>query len=84
MGRFILMRILGLAVVLLVISLITFLLMHDIPGGPWTYGQRPFTEEQIGAMEVSYCLDKPLHEQYLTGLAGVLRFDFGQSFQHPD
>jgi ABC-type dipeptide/oligopeptide/nickel transport system permease component len=84
MGRFILMRILGLAVVLLVISIITFLLMHDIPGGPWTYGQRPFTEEQIAALEVRYGLDKPLHEQYLTWLAGVVRFDFGQSFQHPD
>ena len=84
MGRFILMRMAGLVVVLVIISIITFLLMHDIPGGPWTYGQRPFTDEQIAALEQRYGLDKPLHEQYLTWLAGVVRFDFGQSFQHPD
>ncbi len=84
MGRFIIMRLLGLLPVLLVISIITFLLMHDIPGGPWTYGQRPFTEEQIAALEARYGLDKPLLEQYFTWLAGVVRFDFGQSFQHPD
>ena len=84
MGRFILMRIAGLVPVLLIISIITFLLMHDIPGGPWKYGQRPFTEEQIAALEARYGLDKPLHQQYITWLAGVLRFDFGQSFQHPD
>ena len=84
MGRFILMRIAGLVPVLLIISIITFLLMHDIPGGPWKYGQRPFSEEQIAALEARYGLDKPLHQQYLTWLAGVLRFDFGQSFQHPD
>ena len=84
MGRFILMRMAGLLVVLVIISIITFLLMHDIPGGPWTVGQRPFTEEQIAALEARYGLDKPLHQQYLTWLAGVVRFDFGQSFQHPD
>jgi ABC-type dipeptide/oligopeptide/nickel transport system permease component len=78
------MRIAGLVPVLLIISIITFLLMHDIPGGPWKYGQRPFSEEQIAALEARYGLDKPLHQQYLTWLAGVLRLDFGQSFQHPD
>lgn len=84
MGRFILMRIAGLVPVLLIISIITFLLMHEVPGGPWKYGQRPFSEEQIAALEARYGLDKPLHQQYLTWLAGVVQLDFGQSFQHPD
>jgi ABC-type dipeptide/oligopeptide/nickel transport system permease component len=84
MVRFILMRLAGLVVVLLIISIITFILMHEVPGGPWKYGQRPFTEEQIAALEARYGLDKPLHEQYITWLAGVLRLDFGMSFQHPD
>ena len=35
MGRFILMRLAGLVVVLLIISIITFILMHEVPGGPW-------------------------------------------------
>ena len=84
MGRFILMRIAGLVPVLLIISIITFLLMHEVPGGPWKYGQRPFSEEQIAALEARYGLDKPLHQQYITWLAGVVQLDFGMSFQHPD
>jgi peptide/nickel transport system permease protein len=84
MGRFILMRLAGLVGVLFIISIITFLLMHEVPGGPWKYGQRPFSEQQIAALEKRYGLDKPLHEQYLTWLSGVVRLDFGMSFQHPD
>jgi len=84
MVRFILMRLAGLVVVLLIISVITFITMHEVPGGPWKYGQRPFSEEQIAALEARYGLDKPLHEQYFTWLAGVVQLDFGMSFQHPD
>lgn len=84
MLRFIIMRICGLVVVLLIISMITFVLMHDVPGGPWKVGQRPFTDQQIAALEARYGLDKPLHEQYITWLAGVVQLDFGMSFQHPD
>ncbi len=84
MGRFILMRLVGLVFVLLALSIITFGLMHGVPGGPWKYGQRPFTETQLAALKARYGLDKPLWQQYLTWLAGVVRFDFGHSFQHPD
>lgn len=84
MGRFILMRLAGLIVVLFIISVVTFALMHGVPGGPWKYGQRPFSENQIAALKARYGLDKPLFEQYTTWLSGVLKFDFGQSFQYPD
>lgn len=83
MMRYILKRLIGLAAVLLVVSLITFLLMHEVPGGPWKYGERPFTDQQIEALKARYGLDKPLHEQYLTWFSGVLKFDFGDSFQNP-
>jgi ABC-type dipeptide/oligopeptide/nickel transport system permease component len=78
------MRLAGLIVVLFIVSVITFLLMHGVPGGPWKYGQRPFSDEQIAALKARYGLDKPLIKQYTTWLSGVLKFDFGQSFQHPD
>ncbi len=84
MTRFILTRLIGLVAVLFVLSVLTFVLMHEIPGGPWQSGQRPFTEGQLAALRVRYGIDKPLFEQYTTWLAGVLRFDFGQSFQYPD
>ena len=83
MARFIFFRLLGLIAVLFVVSIVTFTLMHEVPGGPWKYGERPFTDEQLKALKERYGLDKPLSQQYLTWLNGVIRFDFGESFQNP-
>ena len=84
MLRYILARLLGLIPVLLILSIVTFTLMHEVPGGPWKYGQRPFSDEQIAALKARYGLDKPLWQQYLTWLSGVIKLDFGFSFKHPD
>jgi peptide/nickel transport system permease protein len=84
MGRFVLMRLAGLIPVLLILSIITFALMHEVPGAPWKYGQRPFSKEQIAALKARYGLDKPVWEQYLIWLKGVVQLDFGMSFDHPD
>ena len=83
MARFIFFRLLGLIAVLFVVSIVTFTLMHEVPGGPWKYGERPFTDEQLQTLKERYGLDKPLSQQYLTWLNGVIRFDFGESFQNP-
>ena len=64
MLRYIMMRLAGLIPVLLVLSIITFVLMHEVPGGPWKYGQRNFTDEQLAALKARYGLDKPLWQQY--------------------
>lgn len=83
MVRYVLARLAGLLLVLFILSIITFTLMHGIPGGPWEYGQRPFSEEQIAALEARYGLDKPLWQQYTTWLSGVVVLDFGDSFEYP-
>ena len=84
MARYILLRVAGLIPVLLVLSVITFVLMHEVPGAPWSYGERAFSEQQLTALKARYGLDKPLWEQYTTWLSGVLHLDFGFSFEHPD
>ena len=84
MARYVLMRLAGLIPVLLILSIITFALMHDVPGGPWKYGQRLFSDEQLAALKARYGLDKPVWQQYLTWISGVVRLDFGMSFKHPD
>ena len=84
MVRYIIFRLFGLTGVLFVLSIFTFVLMHQIPGGPWRVGERPFTAEQIAALQARYGLDKPLWEQYVSWITGVVQLDFGQSFQHPD
>jgi peptide/nickel transport system permease protein len=38
--------------------------------------------EEIEAIRRAYGFDRPLHEQYLTFMAGVLRGDFGDSFRY--
>jgi peptide/nickel transport system permease protein len=84
MARYILIRLAGLIPVLFVLSVITFTLMHQVPGAPWSYGERKFSDQQLAALKARYGLDKPLWEQYTTWLSGVLRLDFGFSFEHPD
>ena len=51
MARYILMRLVGLIPVLLILSMITFALMHEVPGGPWKEGQRPFSEATARCFE---------------------------------
>ena len=41
MGRYIAIRLLSLVFVLLAVSLITFVLMHSVKGGPFDVGERP-------------------------------------------
>ena len=76
MVRYILARLAGLLFVLLLLSMITFALMHGVPGGPWAYGQHLMSDEQIAALEARYGLDKPVWQQYLIWLQGVVRLDF--------
>jgi ABC-type dipeptide/oligopeptide/nickel transport system permease component len=84
MARYILVRLAGLIPVLLLLSMVTFGLMHEVPGGPWKEGQRPFSEAQLAALKARYGLDKPLWQQYVTWISGVARLDLGMSFKHPD
>ncbi len=83
MGRYILVRLGGLAGVLVVVSLITFILMHLIPGGPYDEEKMPLSEEAKANILRSYGLDKPLWQQYLLYVGNALRFEFGYSYQSP-
>lgn len=83
MLRYVLTRLGGLAGVLLVVSIVTFLLMHSIPGGPFDEGQMPLSAEARAAIARKYNLDKPLHEQYLSYMGAALRLDFGIPYQSP-
>jgi oligopeptide transport system permease protein len=67
--------------VLFVLSLITFLFMHTIPGGPFDI-EKPVPAEVIANLEAKFNLDQPLWRQYIDYVWGILRhFDFGPSYQ---
>jgi peptide/nickel transport system permease protein len=83
LGRYILVRLSGLSGVLLVVSIVTFALMHLIPGGPYDEEKMPLSEEAKANILRSYGLDKPLWQQYLLYVGNALRFEFGYSYQSP-
>jgi oligopeptide transport system permease protein len=80
MGGYILRRLLSLGFVLLAVSLIIFVLMNAVPGGPFSMGERGYTQAAMNNMLRKYGLDKPVMERYWNYLTSALRLDFGNSF----
>jgi oligopeptide transport system permease protein len=61
--------------VVFVISLVTFGLMHAVPGGPFDR-EKPLPKEIIQNLEEYYGLDKPLWQQYTDYMGGLVSFGF--------
>jgi len=70
MGRYIARRLIYLVVVLIVVSFITFGLMHAVPGGPFDR-EKALPPEIMANLEKRYHLDDPLWKQYLNYLYDV-------------
>jgi ABC-type dipeptide/oligopeptide/nickel transport system permease component len=81
---YIISRLIRLVIVFFVVTVVVFLLMHNVPGGPWDETNRNLTEQQRANMLAKFGLDKPLHEQYLTWVGNALKGDFGISYQFKD
>jgi peptide/nickel transport system permease protein len=83
MARYILVRLAQGAIVVLLISVVTFVIMRLMPGDPVFLllgeGQVQITEAQIAAIRSKWGLDQPWHIQYLTWVGNMLRGDFGVS-----
>lgn len=76
-------RILQGALVIVLISVGTFIVIRLMPGDP-TYlllgeGEIRISEEQMQAIRARWGLDRPHHEQYLIWAWNLLRGDFGDS-----
>jgi oligopeptide transport system permease protein len=78
---FVIRRILWLIPVLFVVSLITFTLMHAVPGGPWDR-EKALNAGTVLRLNQIYGLDKPIWQQYLAWIGGMLQLDFGPSYQY--
>ncbi len=84
MARYIFGRILSLILVLFIVSVVTFFLMHQVPGGPFDETKAPLPPAAKENILRKYGLDKPIHIQYLNYMKNaVLHFDFGIPFQQP-
>lgn len=83
MTLFIIRRLLSITVTFIIVSILIFLMMHAIPGGPFDGGEMPLPPEVRAKINAQYGLDQPLYVQYLRYMSGVLRLDFGVPFQSP-
>ncbi|MDG6331330.1 ABC transporter permease subunit [Glaesserella parasuis] len=84
MFQFILKRLLMVIPTFIAITLITFALVHLIPGDPIEIrmGERGLTPEVHAQMMAQLGLDLPLHEQYFNYIKGVFQGDLGNSFRN--
>lgn len=61
-----------------IVATLTFFIMNMVPGGPFL-AEKAVTPQAQAAMEAKYGLDKPLGQQYLTYMNGLLHGDLGLS-----
>ena len=84
MFAFVLRRLAVAVPTLLLLIVLSFLLMHLAPGGPFTQ-ERALPPQVLANLNAKYGLDDPLWLQiwnYVWGI--VVHFDFGPSFVYPD
>lgn len=83
MLRYITYRVLAMIPSLLIVSIVVFSLIHLVPGDPaQQYFGVSAKPEALEAMRRELGLDRPVHEQYLRWLSGLLRGDLGTSLIH--
>jgi len=79
-AAYIIRRLLQGGVVLFLISAVTFLLINLAPGGPTSAVSLGRTAEEREAVLKQYGLDRPVLVRYFDWLTGVVRGDFGKSY----
>ncbi len=80
-AKYIIKRFAMMMVTLFIIVLITFILMHAVPGGPFTQ-ERQLPAAVEAALNQKYKLDQPLYVQFFDYLKGLVTFDLGPSFKY--
>lgn len=94
MTTFIIRRVLGFIPVLLGVAIVTFVLVRQMPGGPFDFvGDRTLPPQVVANIEAKYHLDWPIWKQFLSYLVGddilgeegtskgIIRGDLGLSLQ---
>ncbi len=74
-------RLISMVLAVWVIATITFLLMHSVPGGPFSR-DKALPPAIIRNLEARYHLDWPLWKQYVYQMYNILRWDFGPSMKY--
>lgn len=81
MITFFIRRLLWAIPVIVVVSLLTFALMHAVPGGPFD-AEKALPQAIMDNLNAKYHLDDPLWKQYIDYMWGFVRFDLGPSIAY--
>lgn len=71
MTRYLIRRLLSMALVLFIVSVVTFGFMHAIPGGPFD-AEKKLPERTVAQLNEKYRLDQPIVNQYLLYMGDIL------------
>jgi oligopeptide transport system permease protein len=80
---YIVRRILWIIPVLFTVSIITFTLMHAVPGGPWDSEKR-LPQGVQDRLNAQYGLDQPIYIQYASWAGGFIQGNLGPSYRFKD
>jgi peptide/nickel transport system permease protein len=81
MGAYLLRRLAQAVLILLGVSLVTFVLLYLLPADPARQiAGRSATPEVVASIRAQLGLDRPFHEQYLRYLGALLQGDLGRSY----
>ena len=78
MVRYVIKRILLAIATVFIICLITFFVMHAVPGGPFNR-EKALSQATVDALNERYGLNKPLWTQFMNYMKGLLKGDVGVS-----
>ena len=82
MINFVVKRLLGLLPTLLIVGFLVFLFVHVLPGDPARLAAGPdANQETVELVRKDLGLDKPLPQQFIRFVRGVLHWDFGTSLR---
>jgi len=76
-------RFLWIIPVLFTVSVITFFLMHAVPGGPWDR-EKKLPQGTMDRLNAQYGLDQPLYIQYINWAGAFVQGDLGPSYRFQD
>ena len=83
MLRYLLYRLAGLLMVLLVVTFAAFFLSRAVPGGPFDEINQPLSAAAKANILRKYGMDKPFYVQWFNYIKGAATGDFGTSLRHP-
>ena len=80
MPKYIAKRVFMAVITAFLVATLTFCVMNMVPGGPFL-AEKAVTPQAQAAMEAKYGLDKPLPQQYITYMNGLIHGDLGLSLK---